>query len=64
MRRNTTMMGLVYFGLAAVFIYFAILNVNNQSWNFWTFLFAGFAALDILIGLRFLRAGKQSGSGS
>ncbi|MFD2706936.1 DUF4305 domain-containing protein [Salibacterium lacus] len=64
MRGGTTMMGLFYFGLAAAFICFAVLNVNNHSWNFLTFLYAGLAALDVLMGLRFLRAGRQSGSSS
>ncbi|MGY4691184.1 YdiK family protein [Salibacterium sp. K-3] len=64
MRRNSKTMGLMYFGLAGLFIYFAIVNVNNESWNIWTFLFAGIAAVDVMIGVRFLRSSTGSHSKS
>ncbi|MFZ4453428.1 YdiK family protein [Salibacterium aidingense] len=54
MRGNT--MGMIYFGLAGLFIYLAIVNVNTESWNLWTFFFAAVAAIDIMIGIRFFRS--------
>ncbi|SFE90340.1 YdiK family protein [Alteribacillus iranensis] len=55
MRFSPTTMGFIYFGLAGLFIYLAIQNVNSSSWDGWTFFFAAVAAIDIMIGIRFFR---------
>ncbi|MDQ0300424.1 membrane protein implicated in regulation of membrane protease activity [Salibacterium salarium] len=54
------MMGILYFGLAAVFVYFAVASVNASSWTFWTYLFAGLAAIDIMVGIRFFRSKSKN----
>lgn len=62
MRNSPITMGLIYFGLAGLFIYLAVMNVNSSSWDGWTFFFAAVAAIDIMIGIRFFRSKKNNSS--
>ncbi|SDI26230.1 protein of unknown function [Alteribacillus persepolensis] len=55
MKFSPNTMGMIYFALAALFIYLAIQNVNASSWDFWTFFFAAVAAIDIMVGIRFFK---------
>ncbi|RSL29902.1 hypothetical protein D7Z54_28610 [Salibacterium salarium] len=47
------MMGILYFGLAAVFVYFAVASVNASSWTFWTYLLQGSPLLILWWGFAF-----------
>ncbi|RSL30672.1 DUF4305 domain-containing protein [Salibacterium salarium] len=63
MRGSPRTMGIIYFGLAGLFIYLAIENVNSTSWNLWTFFFAAVAAIDIMVGIRFFRTKSKDDTG-
>ncbi|WP_240377484.1 YdiK family protein [Bacillus piscicola] len=62
MKTSQPVMGLIYFGLAGLFIYLAVQNVNSSSWDGWAFFFAAVAAIDIMIGIRFFRMKRQDKS--
>ncbi|MDA3130450.1 YdiK family protein [Aliibacillus thermotolerans] len=55
MKMSSKTIAFIYFGLALLFIFLAIQNVNVNGWDIWTFLFAGIAAIDLMVGVRFYR---------
>ncbi|WP_017729434.1 YdiK family protein [Halalkalibacterium ligniniphilum] len=59
MRTSPVFMAVVYVLISFLFVYLAIQNVNLAGWNFWTYLFIGLAAVDLMIAVRFYRMGKQ-----
>ncbi|MBM7588230.1 hypothetical protein JOC86_004827 [Bacillus pakistanensis] len=52
MRRSPLFSGLIYMILGVLFTYFAIQNVNNQGWGFFSYLLVLLATLDFGSGLR------------
>jgi Domain of unknown function (DUF4305) len=52
MRRSPLFSGFIYIILGVLFTYFAIQNVNNQGWGFFSYLLVLLATLDFGSGLR------------
>ncbi|WP_410985677.1 YdiK family protein [Bacillus cereus] len=54
MRNSPLFMAALYFLLGCVFTRFAITNVTDTIWNFWTLLFAAMATIDFNLALRLI----------
>lgn len=55
MRTSPKGMAIIYFLMAALFIYMAINNISDTIWNSFTIVLTLVAALDLTVGLRFWR---------
>lgn len=58
MKASPMMMALLYFGIGALLVFFAIQNVSTVGWNFWSYLIIAFATVDFMIAIRFYRLRK------
>lgn len=54
MRRSPLFSGLIYFFLGAVFTYFAIDDVQNHGWGFFSYLLILLATFDFGSGLKMM----------
>lgn len=52
MRRSPLFSGILYILLGVLFTYFAIQNVNDHGWGFFSYLMVLLATLDFGSGLR------------
>lgn len=50
---------IIYFLMAALFIYLALDNVTDTVWNSFTIIFTLFATLDLVVAIRFLRLHRK-----
>ena len=55
MKTSPKGMAIIYFLMAALFIYMAVNSVTDTIWNSLTIVFTIVAALDLTVGLRFWR---------
>jgi len=55
MKTSPKGMAIIYFLMAALFIYMAVNNVTDTIWNSLTIVFTIVAALDLTVGFRFWR---------
>jgi len=55
MKTSPKGMAIIYFLMAALFIYMAVNNVTDTIWNTLTIVFTIVAALDLTVALRFWR---------
>ncbi len=60
MRFSPSFMGIVYILIGVMFTYLAIQNVGLAGWNLWTYFFIALAAIDFMIGIRFIRMRKHN----
>ncbi|WP_018923650.1 YdiK family protein [Salsuginibacillus kocurii] len=56
MKLSPKTMGTLYMVLAVMFIFLAIQTTAVNGWNILSFLFAAFAAIDVMIAMRFYRS--------
>ena len=54
MRRSPLLSGLIYFILGALFTYFAINDVQNNGWGFFSYLLVILATFDFGSGLKMI----------
>lgn len=52
MRRSPLFSGIIYIFLAVLFTYFAIQNVNEAGWGFFSYLLVLLATFDLVSGIR------------
>ncbi|WP_409252642.1 YdiK family protein [Bacillus sp. SCS-153A] len=52
MRRSPLFSGILYILLGVLFTYFAIRNVNDHGWGFFSYLMVLLATLDFVSGFR------------
>ncbi|MFB5664345.1 DUF4305 domain-containing protein [Alteribacillus sp. HJP-4] len=60
MRMSPSLLGMIYFALAGLFIYLAIQQVSTESWGLMAVVFAAVAAVDIMMGIRYFRVGSAA----
>ncbi|MGA9224996.1 MAG: YdiK family protein [Mesobacillus sp.] len=54
MKQSPLFSGIVYFLLGSLFTYFAIQNVNETGWGFFTYLLVMLATFDFGSGIRMI----------
>ncbi len=59
MRTSPKAMAIFYFLVSALFLYMAASNATETIWNSFTIIFTAVAALDLIVGIRFLKIHMQ-----
>jgi hypothetical protein len=54
MKRSPLFSGIVYLILGLLFTYFAVQNVNDQGWGFFSYLLVVIATFDLGSGIRMI----------
>jgi hypothetical protein len=54
MRKSPLISGIIYIFLAILFTYFAIQNVNEEGWGFFSYLLVILATFDLVSGIRMI----------
>lgn len=59
MRQSPLFMGVTYCILGVLFTFFAIQNVSQSGWGFFTYFLIALATMDFASGIRFVMLHRQ-----